>query len=60
MSNRFKILNEEGESVQENISSYEEAWEFVQQVYPNFAIEEYDIPVVGLGRDPDLHKIVKK
>ena len=40
--------------------SYEEAWTVYEQIprcgsYNKLVIEEYKIPVKGLGRDPDLY-----
>ena len=58
----YRILNDIGEIVQEGITSYEEAWTAVQcshggaDIY-KYSIEEYVLPVTGLGRDPDLHTL---
>jgi len=56
MSSMFRILNDIEEVIQENITSYDEAWEIVLRNPNNkLKIEKYKIPVTGLGRDPDLH-----
>ena len=57
MSSMYRILSDIKEVIQENISSYDEAWEILQMTpnNSNFTIEEYKLPVTGLGRDPDLH-----
>ena len=57
MSSKYRILSGIKEVIQENISSYDEAWEILQMTAnnSNFTIEEYKLPVTGLGRDPDLH-----
>mgnify|MGYP001330788166 FL=1 len=56
MSSMFRILNDIEEVIQENITSYDEAWEIVLRNPSNkLKIEKYKIPVTGLGRDPDLH-----
>ncbi len=57
MSSKYRILSGIKEVIQENISSYDEAWEILQMTpnNSNFTIEEYKLPVTGLGRDPDLH-----
>ena len=57
MSSKYRILSGNKEVIQENISSYDEAWEILQMTpnNSNITIEEYKLPVTGLGRDPDLH-----
>ena len=55
----FRIVNTDtNDLVQDYIPSYDEAWVVLQQL-PNpeasWSIEEYKLPVTGLGRDPDLH-----
>ena len=60
MSKRmFRILvTETNDLVQDNIPTYDEAWEILQQLPSKdsaLKVEEYVIPVTGLGRDPDLH-----
>jgi len=58
---QFKIVNTVTQKViYDNLMSYEEAWTVYEQTqmcnpYIKFKIEEYKIPIKGLGRDPDLH-----
>ena len=59
----FKIVDTETQKVIcDNLSSYIEAWETLEQLpkvtgaSTRLQIEECDhIPVIRLGRDPDLH-----
>ncbi len=57
----YRVIRDTGEVLQDNIPSYEEAWELMYQLTPNFCaelkIEEYVEPVTGFGRDPDLHTL---
>tara|TARA_B100000029_G_scaffold180107_1_gene177712 strand:+ start:3722 stop:3892 length:171 start_codon:yes stop_codon:yes gene_type:complete len=41
----------------EGLSSYEEAWVTIEQLprKNKLEIQEYKVPITGLGRDPDLH-----
>ncbi len=56
----YRIVNSDTQEILfDSMSSYDEAWSVVQQL-PNghslpLIIEEYKLPVTGLGRDPDLH-----
>ncbi len=58
---QFKIVDTVTQKVlYDNLTSYEEAWTVYEQIprcgsYNKFKIEEYKIPIKGLGRDPDLH-----
>ena len=61
---QFKIVDTVTQKVlYDNLTSYEEAWTVYEQIpkcgscgsYDKFEIEEYKIPVKGLGRDPDLY-----
>ena len=58
---QFKIVNTVTQKVlYDNLMSYEEAWTVYEQIprcgsYNKLKIEEYKIPIKGLGRDPDLH-----
>ena len=58
---QFKIVDTVTQKViYDNLMSYEEAWTVYEQTqmcdsYSKFKIEEYKIPIKGLGRDPDLY-----
>ena len=56
----YRIINSDTQEILfDGISTYDEAWSVIQQMPgslpPSVKIEEYKIPVTGLGRDPDLH-----
>ena len=45
------------EVICDGLTSYDDAWMTIEQLPAKhkLEIEEYKIPVTGLGRDPDLH-----
>ena len=56
----YRIVNSDTQEILfDSMQTYDEAWDVVQQLPGShlqpLRIEEYKLPITGLGRDSDLH-----